>query len=196
MGQFVVNEAQEAKWIQTARGVNVVSSFFTSGVRNIETKYVLKEEITVKDAVFAVIDVVPLAVTLKMLRAGKLVAAGGKEISFAGRTKVFASRLIPRGELLQRLGKYGAVAATGYVVVTHPSLVNSVLAEVAGLIGLNPFLFQSAVWFLVVAVALYPFLWLLKTVAKSILFGLSWIEWARKKCARTSRPMLPVTAVV
>lgn len=196
LGQFVVNEAQEAKWIQTARGVNVVSSFFTSGVRNLETKYVLKEEITLKDAAFAVIDVVPLVLTLKLLRAGKVVAAGGKEISFAGRTKVFAARLIPRGALFQRLGRYGAVAATGYVIVTHPSLINSVLAEVAGLMGLDPLLFQSVVWFLVVAVALYPFLWLLKAVAKSILYGLSWIEWSRKKRAPTSRPMPPVTAVV
>jgi len=192
LGQFVVNKDGEAKWLQTARGVGAITSFFSSGVRNLETKYVLSEQITIKDGLFAVLDVLPLVVTLKLLKAGKVAAAGGREISLASRTKVFASRLIPRGPLFQKLGKYGAAAATAYVVVTHPSLINSVLAEVAAVIGVNPLLFQCVVWFLFISVALYPFLWLLKAAARFILFSLSLIEWSRKKRVLTSPPKLPV----
>lgn len=180
LAQFVIGNDHEAKWIQTTRYVAALTSFFTSGIRNLETRFVLGEEIRAQDGFFAALDVVPMVVAFKLLRAGKVAAASSKEISLASRTKVFASRLVPRSPLFLKLGKYGVVVATAYVVVTHPSLINSVLAEVAALVGVNPLLLQSVVWFLLIAVALYPFLWLLKMAAKSILLFLSWIERVRK----------------
>jgi hypothetical protein len=196
LGQFEVDADNTAKWNQTNRVTDGLTSFLTGGVSNLERKYDLHDEITITDVFFAGVDVVPFVASLKLLKAGKLAASSGKELSLVSRTRVFASRLIPKSELFQKLEKYGAVAATAYIVVTHPGLINSVLAEVAALMGLNPLLFQFAVWFLIVAVALYPFLWLLKAAARFILFSLSWIEWSRKKRAQGSPPMPPAMAAV
>jgi hypothetical protein len=82
------------------------------------------------------------------------------------------------------LGKYGAIAATAYIIVAHPSLVNSVLAEFANLMGWNPLLVQFAGWFLIIFIALYPIAWLLKDIARLILFIFSLIERGRPSVGR------------
>ena len=191
LAEFVVDQNKQAQWVQTQRITNGLTSLFTSGVRKLEEKYVLKEEIHSSDLLFAGMDFLPLAVSLKILQAGKAVAVSGKvlsttgkELSVVSRTKIFASRLIPKSVLLQKLGKYGSVVAIVYVVIKHPSLVNSLLAEFADLLGLNPLLVQFAGWFLIIAVMLYPFSWALYGAARAVLFVFSLLEKTRKQVSK------------
>lgn len=181
LGQFVVDKEKKVKWVQTDRILEGITSFFAGGLRTLETKHDVGDDITTSDVFWAGVDVAVVAGSLKLLRAGKAVARSGKELSLVSRTRIFASRLLSKGEIFQKLGKYGAVAATVYIIATHPSLINSAFAEVAKLAGLNPLIVQFAGWSLIIMIALYPFSWLLKTFARIVLFVFSWIEKSRKK---------------
>lgn len=181
LGQFDLDANKIPHRNQTNRITGGVASFLTSGVSNIERKYKLGEDVDIKDIFFATVDVIPFVAALKFLKAGKLVANSGKELGFISETKIFASRLVPKGVIFQKLGKYGVLAATGYVVVMHPGLLNSVFASAAKLMGMNPLMIQFIGWFLLVFLVLYPFSWLLKILSGSILFFLSWIEHSRNR---------------
>jgi hypothetical protein len=87
-----------------------------------------------------------------------------------------APRLLPKGEMFRKLGAYGAAAAVLYVVVRHPSLLNSVFAELAELIGISPWLVQAAGWSVVIALLMYLFSWLLVPAARFLIFLLKRIE--------------------
>ncbi|WP_124948087.1 hypothetical protein [Sulfurirhabdus autotrophica] len=182
LGQFVVGKDEKIKRNQTDRITKGLISFFTSGIRNLETKHDLGENITTSDMFWAGVDVAMVAAPVKILGAGgKVVGRTGKELNLTTRTKIFAPRLLSEGKIFRKLGKYGAVAATAYIIIKHPSLINSVFAELAQLLDLNPLLVQIAGWSLIIFLVLYPISWLLKPLAQSVLFGLSWIERSRKK---------------
>ena len=181
--QFVVAPNGEVKWNQTDRVVKAVSSFLTSGVRTLETRHDLGEPITTGDVFWAGLDVALVSVPLKLLRAGKAVARSGEELSVMNRTRLFAPRLLARGKRFQSLGKYGALAATIYIVVTHPSLLNSLFAEAANLLGLDPWLVQFAGWTLLILLLLYPVSWVLKPLARATLRALTWIEHSHRRLA-------------
>lgn len=181
LGQFSVDASQTAHWNQTNRIAGGLVSFLTSGVSGLERKYALEEDIQSRDVFFAAIDVIPFVVALKLMRAGKVVINSGKELSLMGKTKMFAPRLIPKNPIFLKLGKYGALAATGYVILTHPGLLNSVFARVADFLGLDPLAVQFLGWFVLLALALYPFAWLLKILSGAILLCFSWLEPAPKK---------------
>lgn len=181
LGQFVVDKDKKVKWVQTERILEGVTSFFASGLRTLETKYDHGDEITTGDVFWAGVDVAVVAGSLKLLRTGKAVARSGKELSFVSRTRIFASRLLSEGKIFQKLGKYGAEVATAYIIVAHPSLINSAFAEAAKMMGLDPWLIQFAGWSLIITIALYPFSWLLKIFARIVLSVFSWIEQSRKK---------------
>lgn len=180
LGEFVVDKTDKAQWIQTTRLVDALTAFFTSGFRNLETKRALEEEITKGDYFLAAMDMIPLAVAVKLLRAGKVVTASGKELSLASRTSIFASRLIPKGTFFRNFGKYGALIGTAYVLITHPSLISSVFDELATRLGYNPQLVQFVGWFLIITIVLYPFTWALKSMARVILLGFSVLEKASR----------------
>jgi hypothetical protein len=216
LGEFVVDKKTKGvQWVQTQRIMNALTALVTSGIRVLETKYQLSEEITTRDAFFAILDVIPLVVAVKLLGAGKVVVTSGKSVSISAkvgeasgkvaktseneltlvsRTKLFGSRLIPKRAFFRQLGTYGAAVATAYVVITHPSLVNSLLEELAELLGLNPLLVQFAGWLLIITIALYPFSWALIALARLILFGMSLIEKSGKQLAKTVTSSSPDVA--
>lgn len=180
LGQFDVDANNQAKWNQTNRIVSGVGLFLTGGLANLERKYDLNDEVKIADVFFAGVDVVPMVVALKLLRAGKVVVASGKKLSVVSRTRVFGTRLIPESGLFRSLGKYGAIAATVYIVASHPSLINSLFEEAAKLLGLNPWLVQFFGWAIVISVLLYPFFWLLPILARVLLLALSWLDRPKK----------------
>lgn len=181
IGQFVVDNDSKVKWNQTDRIVQGVSSFFTSGIRTLEAKYDLGEDVTNRDYFWAGLDVAVIALPFKLLRAGKAVETSGKALPLTTRTRLFAPRLVSKAAIFQKVGKYGALAATIYIVAAHPSLINSLLGELAGVMGLPPWLVQFAGWALIVTVVLYPFSWLLKLLAQATLGGLAWLERSARK---------------
>lgn len=183
LGQFTLDKDSTAHWIQTDRMVSGIGSFFTGGVGNLERKYELDEAINGGDVFFAAVDAIPFVAAVKLLKVGKVAAATGKELSLVGKTRVFGARLIPRSPLLKSLGVTGAKLAIAYVVVTHPGLINSVLGEIAKSLGINPMIFQFACWFIFISVALYPFSWILKILAKTVVTGLAWLEKSRRRNA-------------
>jgi hypothetical protein len=189
LGQFVIDKDNKVKRIQIERLLEAITSFFTSGLRTLEIKHDLGEPITTLDYFWAGLDVAVIAVPLRLFRAGKVVAGSGKELSLTTRTRLFAPRLLSKTKIFQKLGKYSAVAATAYIIVTNPSLINSVFGEIAKLLGLPPWLGQFAGWFLIVVLVLYPLSWILKPLARFILFGLSWLEHSRKKAIRKLVPI-------
>ncbi len=187
LGQFALKDGT-AHWNQTDRTVSAIGSFFTSGVSDLEKKYELDEAIKGSDVFFAAVDVIPFVAAVKLLKVGKVAAATGKELSLIGKTRVFGARLIPKNSYLKSFGRVGAILATGYVLFSHPGLINSILGEIAKSLGLNPMMFQFAFWFIFISFALYPFTWLLKILAKSVFFGFSWLEKSRKRSAMAVRP--------
>lgn len=179
LGQFAVHPDGKARWNQTDRVVKASTAFFTSGVRNLETKVDLGQDVTAGDAFWAGVDVALVAVPAKMLLGGKAVARSGQELKFSTRTRLIAPRLLPKGQLFRKLGVYGAAAATVYVVATHPSLLNSVLAELANLVGISPWIVQAAAWTAIIAFLVYVLSWVLIPLAKLFQFLLRTIRLAR-----------------
>lgn len=180
LGQFAVHPDGKARWNQTDRVVKASAAFFTSGVRNLETKIDLGQDLTAGDAFWAGVDVALVAVPAKVLLSGKAVARSGQELKLATRTRLIAPRLLPKGQLFRKLGAYGATAATVYVVATNPSLLNSVLAELAGLVGIDPWMMQAAGWTLVFALLAYVLSWVLVPLANLILFLLRTVRLVRR----------------
>lgn len=181
LGQFAVTKDGVAKWNQTDRVSQGVVQLLSGGISTLERKRDLNENIEAADVFFAAVDVIPFVVAAKILRAGKVATAGGKELSVAGRTRILAPRLIPKSRLFTKLGKYSVIAATAYVLVTNPGLINSLLAELADMLGVPPWLSQGLFWFVVIFIATYPFRWILKLVAGSIFSALSFLSPSRSK---------------
>jgi hypothetical protein len=179
LGQFVVDKEKKAKWNQTDRIVKALTSFFTSGVRDLEKKHDLDESITAADVFWASLDVALVAVPAKLLLSGKAVARSGTELNLATRTRLVAPRLVAEGNLFRKLGTYGAAAVTVYIVATHPSLLNSVFAELAELAGISPWIVQLAGWWVVIALAIYVVSWLLRPVTMLARLLLKWIPSGR-----------------
>jgi len=180
LAQFAVNKDGKALWNQTDRVVKASTAFFTSGVRDLETKHDLGEEIAAADLFWAGLDVAIVALPAKLLVSGKAVARSGEELKLTTRTRLFAPRLVAGRQAFRRLGAYGALAATVYIVATHPSLLNSVFAELAGAMGVSPWVVQVAGWSAVIALLLYVFSWLLVPLAKFLLFVLRRFERSSK----------------
>ena len=176
LGQFVLDSNKNAQWITVDRISGGVVSLLAGGLSNLEAKSRSDEELEKSDYFFAAIDVIPFVAAVKLIKAGKVVAASGKELSVASKTRLFAARMIPKNQALLKLGKYGVIAATGYIIATHPSLLNSVFSAIAEAFGLDPRLVQFAGWFLLISFALYPFFWVLRLSSGFLLFCLSWLQ--------------------
>ena len=82
--------------------------------------------------------------------------------------------------MFRKFGAYGAAAATVYVIATHPSLLNSVLAEFASLVGISPWIMQAAAWTAIIAFLVYVLSWILVPLGKLIRLLLRTIQLARR----------------
>ena len=170
IGQFDVDSNNAVKWNQTERITEGVISFFTSGIRTLETKYDLGEEITATDALWAAADAAVFVSAFKLLRAGKAVAKTGKTVNFVKRTKVFAGSVLSSRKYIQKFGKYALYFGGVYVLIKHPGVINSVISEIANLIGLDPFVMQIIFWTLLITILLYPFFWIFMPLVKILYF--------------------------
>ncbi|WP_293598815.1 hypothetical protein [Polynucleobacter sp. 35-46-11] len=187
IGQFLTNKDGEVHWVQTDRITSGITGFLTSGIKNVEVKHDEKENVTASDYFFAATDALVFASALKVLKVAKAAEETGKAtevatqsgkalkeastvaksanevkaVSFIERTRLFGASLIPKSKFLRKLGATGVYIATGYVIVTHPGLLNSIFAEIAKLLGLPAFVGQFLGWFLLIGVLFYPVIWLL-----------------------------------
>lgn len=174
LGQFVIDRDGQVKWVQSERVLEGLNAFFASGIHNLETKHVLGEEIGKGDVFWAAVDTAVMAGTLKILRAGRAVARSGKQWSFATRTRLLASGLLANGGRMARtVAKYGAVPATIYILIMHPSALHSALGQVATFLGLSPWIVQLAGWSAILLLVLYPVSWLLKIFIRPMIWMLN-----------------------
>ncbi|EAR21567.1 hypothetical protein [Nitrococcus mobilis] len=200
LGQFVVDAAGQVHWIQSERVLQGISSFFAGGIRSLETKYRTDEEVGTADYLWAGVDVLATAAAVKALRVSRTgaatagagaetVAAGGRgaraaeSASLMRRTAALAPGLIRAGGLGGRIAKYGAIAATAYIVLRHPSLITGLAGEVARLAGVPTWPVQLTVWSVLLLPVLYLGVFLLRLVLRPLLFlasavaaGLAWLE--------------------
>jgi hypothetical protein len=150
LGQFVIGQDKRARWIQTARLLNEADLFLTSGIRTLETKYVLDQEIHAADLLWAGVDVAGFVSVVKLWRVGKVLTRSGKQLSLTQRTMLVASRMFPKGGFARQMLKYGGAAGVLYIVIKHPGLLNGILAETAKAVGLHPLLLQITAWTLLI----------------------------------------------
>ncbi|KAA3615522.1 MAG: hypothetical protein DWQ05_14320 [Calditrichaeota bacterium] len=182
LGQFALDKNNNVRWIQTERFLENINAFFVGGIRTLEVKYVLDEKISGYDLLWGAVDIAVIGGTLKLLRAGRVAAKSGKKVSFAARTRLFAPRLFATGGfIVRRIVVVSAAAATIYIVAENPHVLHGMMAEIAGIAGINPYLFQTVGWILVLFILSYPVLWILRFLIHPAIWILNGIVWLFKK---------------
>ena len=164
IGQFIVNPEGKVEWIVTERVMEGFTQFFSSGIRQLETRYKMDEQIEASDIGWASLDVLVFASAVKVLRVGRNFAVTTQTASRGTRSAALTARVISGGRLVlngARYAKWPLFLGGAYLVFTHPSLINDFLAEIAGVIGLPPFVVQFLGWILL----LLPALFLIRTIA-------------------------------
>lgn len=164
LGQFQVSPDGETQWVQTERITEGVTGFFTGGIRQLESSYRLDGEVTASDIGWASVDVLVFASAVKFLRAGRAVAKTTQGARVSTRSAALAARVTGSARLVLRSARYArwpAVIGVGYLVVSHPSLINDFFAGVADVLGVPPMLTQLAGWLLILVPVFYLASWLL-----------------------------------
>ncbi|MBP5980464.1 MAG: hypothetical protein KA748_09665 [Halomonas sp.] len=175
LNQFVVDREGDVHWLQSERVVAGLSDFFTSGIRGLENQWRRDEAIGASDVGWAGVDLLLMASTVKVLRAGR-VARGARvgSIEAQGARTGLRSGIVAGGgrfASLSRMARIAAVATTAYVVVRHPSLVSALGANVAKWFGLPVWLGQFVIWLLV----LLPVLLIVRFVWRWVLVPILWL---------------------
>ena len=179
IGQFVVNPEGQVEWILTERVMEGLTQFFSGGIRQLETRYKMDEQIEASDIGWASLDVLVFASAVKVLRVGRNVAVTTQTASRGTRSVALTARVISGGRLVlngARYAKWPLLLGGAYLVITHPSLINDFLAEVAGIIGLPAFVVQFVGWIILLLPALFlirTLLWFVMPFIKTGLWSFS-----------------------
>ena len=160
IGQFVVDSQGQVGRIQTERVLEAINRLFAGGVKGLETRFRRDEAIGIGDVGWAALDVAVGVGAFKLLRMGRVSAAGGQSLTFSQRSAVVGAGLWRGTWAGARLVKYGAPAILAYMAVRHPSVINSLLVSAAEKLGLPAWPVQLAGWTLV----LLPIMLLLRLV--------------------------------
>ena len=171
LGQFVVDASGTPRWVQSERWVQGAASLLTSGVRNLEARWRSDEAVGAADVGWAAVDVIVVVGVLKLARLGKAAAGPARAgAGIAATTRAAAMRTVPT------LGRLAVVGTVAYVVIAHPSLVNSFLSSVAEWTGLPQWFALGAGW----ALILFPVVWLLllvfRVLVKPTILVLQWVS--------------------
>ena len=193
LGQFVLNEQGDVIWVRTERVLENINQFFASGIRNLEIQHRTGDDVTASDIGWASVDVLVFASALKVLRVGRAVAVSSRGAASGTRSAALAARLASSGRMLMttaRYAKWPAVIGVGYLMVTHPGIINDVLAEVAEVMGYPVKLVQFLGWMLILLPVLYIGSWVFRLMVRpalgllgTLIIGLSHI--GRKKSLNT-----------
>ena len=175
LNQFVVDVEGNVAWLQGERLVSGVGDFFTSGLRDLEHQWRRGEAIGASALGWAGVDLLVMASTVKVLRAGRAArtARVGSVEAQAARTGVRQGIVATSGcfATLPRMAKVAAVAGTAYVVIRHSSLVSALGAHLSQWLGWPTWLGQFLVWLIV----LLPVLFIARFVYRWLLTPLLWL---------------------
>lgn len=168
LGQFVLAPDGTVQRVQTERILEGLNQFFAGGLKGLETKVRRDESIGAADVGNAALDVAVGVGAFKLLRLGRGTAgAAGSSLTLPERTAVIGAGLWRGTVVGARVARYGAPAVLLYMAVRHPSIINSVLGDVAGKFGLPVEVVQIAGWTLV--------LWPVLLILRLLLLPLAWV---------------------
>jgi len=159
LGQFETASDGRVVWIQSERVVEALNSFFTSGVRSLESRLRREGYADTSDYVWAGVDLAVVVGAAKLLRAGRSAARAGRGAVATTRLSrtALTARTVARGSRAAlRVGKWGVPVAVGYAVIRHPGLISSLAVRVGKQLGMPPRLMQFGLWFLILS----PVIWL------------------------------------
>lgn len=178
LGQFVMTPGGQVAWVQTERFLEGVNQFFASGIKGLETRLRQEQSVGAGDIGWAAVDVAIGVSAFKLLRMGKATAAGGRTLTFSQRSAAMGAGLWRGSTIGARLVKYGAPAVLAYMVVRHPSLINSFFVSTADALGVPVYLMQVLGWTLILLpllfvlhVLLRPLAWLLINIGRALRWG-------------------------
>lgn len=175
LNQFVVSEQSKVEWLQGERLVAGVGDFFTSGLRDLESQWRRGDAIGAANLGWAGVDLLVMASTVKVLRAGRAARAArvGSVEAQGARAGLRQGVLATSGRFatLPRIAKVAAVATTAYVVVRHPSLVSALGANLSTWLGWPVWLGQFLIWLIV----LLPILIIARFLYRWLLTPLLWL---------------------
>ena len=172
LGQFVLNDQGDIIWVRTERVLENINQFFASGIRNLEIQYRTGEDVSAADVGWASVDVLVFASALKVLRAGRAVAVSSRSAAAGTRSAALGARLANSGRMLMataRYAKWPAVVGVGYLVVTNPSIINDLLAEMSEILGYPTKLVQFFGWLLLMLPVLYIGSWVFRLIVRPAL---------------------------
>jgi hypothetical protein len=133
--------------------VSALGDFFTSGLRDLEREWRQGDDVGVADVSWAGLDLLVMAGSFKLLRAGK--AAGMSRTGRAvGQGRAAATA---RFASLGNAAKVTAIVGVGYMALRHPSLISAAGTSLARWLGWPEWTGQFLVWFLILLPALYLF---------------------------------------
>lgn len=180
LGQFVVTPEGQVARVQSERLLESVNAFFAGGIRGLETRVRKDEEIGPGDVGWAALDVAVGVSAFKLVRLGRNTAVAGRTMHFTQRNAALGASLLRGSAIGTRIAKYGAPAVLAYVAIRHPGVLNALLADAAGWLGLPAALLQTLGWTMLLLplillgrLLLGPMAALLIGVAKALL-------WARR----------------
>ncbi|OAZ99059.1 hypothetical protein [Halomonas sp. G11] len=175
LNQFVVDDEGDVEWLQGERLVSGVGDFFTSGLRELESQWRRGDAIGAADLGWAGVDLLVMASTAKVLRAGRAArAARVGSVEAQGARAGLRQGMVASGgrfATLPRMAKVTAVAGTAYVVARHPSLVSALGANLSTWLGWPVWLGQFLVWLVV----LLPVLIVARLAYRWLLTPLLWL---------------------
>ncbi|MBT2787421.1 hypothetical protein J7J48_13650 [Halomonas sp. ISL-106] len=175
LNQFVVNDQGDVEWLQGERLVAGVGDFFTSGLRDLESQWRQGDNIGASHLGWAGVDLLVMASTVKVLRAGRAARAArvGSVEAQRARAGLRQGFIASGGRFatLPRIAKVAAVAGTAYVVVRHPSLVSALGANLSTWLGWPVWLGQFLIWLFV----LLPVLFITRFIYRWLLTPLLWL---------------------
>ncbi|MCH4810134.1 hypothetical protein [Vreelandella neptunia] len=176
LNQFVVSEQGDVEWLQGERLVAGLGDFFTSGLRDLESQWRRGDDIGAADLGWAGVDLLVMASTVKVLRAGRAARAAqvGSVEAQGTRVGLRQGALMSGGgrfAALPRMAKVAAVAGTAYVVVRHPSLVSALGANLSAWLGWPVWFGQFLIWLIV----LLPVLFIARFIYRWLLTPILWL---------------------
>ena len=158
LGQFLVNPEGKVEWLASERVLEGLNQLFAGGLRQLEKRQRMNEPIDAGDIGWAALDVAVFAGAVKVLRIGRFAAATTQNASRGTRSAALAVRFSRGGRLVlgsARYAKWPLMVSASYLIITHPSLINDLLVELADVIGAPALLIQWVGWSLLLMPALY-----------------------------------------
>jgi hypothetical protein len=158
LGQFLVNPEGKVEWLASERVLEGLNQLFAGGLRQLEKRQRMNEPIGAGDIGWAALDVAAFAGAVKVLRIGRFAAATTQNASRGTRSAALAVRFNRGGRLVlgsARYAKWPLMVSASYLIITHPSLINDLLVELADVIGAPALLIQWVGWLLLLMPALY-----------------------------------------